>query len=27
VALLAKFDGDFVCGSQTYTSTGARQCT
>jgi hypothetical protein len=26
VALLAKFDGDFACGSQTYTGTGALRC-
>ena len=26
-ALLAKFDGDFACESQTYTGTGALRCT
>jgi hypothetical protein len=27
VALLAKFDGEFACGSQTYTVTGALRRT
>jgi hypothetical protein len=26
MALLAKFDGDFACGSQTYTGTGILRC-